>query len=336
LKKVVTQLDIAKEANVSRELVSVVLNGKDPNNKRCRKDVQEKIEKIAKRLNYRTNRSALFMKEKRHGSFGILAKDIGGEIQPRLFSLILPAARDYNRTLLLEQLPENLDERIIILDDSVVDGVIIFSEMPKEIMKKLDALYEEVLYFNTNKREGADVITIDDEKAGYAAAKKLIDAGRTKLVYINWMHQKSNHYSVSSRLKGIQLCCKEHGVDFVKDIRIEDIPTYYVYNEQVEEFICEKIRELDIDGVVLHADLIAPAFYNAVSSLGKRIPDDYSVVSFNNSNVSYSLKPKLSSFGLNDEETAKLIIKRMADLVDGKKDMERIKLPLELFEGKSV
>jgi len=336
LRKVVTQLDIAKEANVSRELVSVVLNGKDPNNKRCRKDVQGKIEKIAKRLNYRTNRSALFMKEKRHGSLGILAKDIGGEIQSRLFSLILPAAREHDRTLLLEQLPENLDERIIILDDCVVDGVIIFSEMPKEIMERLKTLHEEVLYFNTNKREGSDVITIDDEKAGYTATKKLIDAGRKKLAYITWGHRNSHHYSVDSRLKAIQLCCKDYGVDFVKEINIDDIPSNHIYNEQVEKFIYEEIRELDIDGVVLHSDLIAPPFYNAVSSLNKRISHDYSVVSFNNSNISYSLKPKLSSFGLNDEKTSKLIIKRMVDLVDGKKNMERIKLSLELFDGKSV
>lgn len=333
-RKQVTQLDIAREANVSRELVSVVLNGKDPSNKRCRKDVQERIEKIARKYNYRTNRSALLMKEKRHGSIGILVKHF--ELIPSgLFSEMLLAAKEQDYTLILEQLPENLDDKITMLDDYVADGLMVFSDMPEKIQKRLDMVRESVLYFNTNKRSGFDVITIADEEGGYAAGKLLADAGRKKLAYISWKDQQHPHYSVEARRQGVLRCCRDRGINLVLDYNI-DYFTLINHYEEASEIVYEVLLEHDIDGVVLHSDLVAPTVYNAAYRLGKNIPDDYSVVSFNNSNASYFLIPKLASFGVEYKTAAKLIVDRMIDLIDGKKNLETIRLPLNLFEGKSI
>jgi DNA-binding LacI/PurR family transcriptional regulator len=86
----------------------------------------------------------------------------------------------------------------------------------------------------------------------------------------------------------------------------------------------------------LQKDRIAPAFYSVANILGKRIPEDYSVISFNNSELSYGLDPKLTSFGFNNEDASDLIIGRMIDIIEGKKNLKTIKLSLELFDGESV
>ncbi len=334
--KRVTQRDIAKEAKVSRVLVSMVLNGKNQNEKICSKEVQERIETIAKRMNYRVNRSAYFMKQHSHGSIGILAKDLGAEVGSNLFSLILHEVKNYDRTLLLEQLPDDLDEKVILLDDCVVDGVIIFSEMPPKIIDMLEAIHERVLYFNTSRREGSDVVTINDEKGGYDAAKKLVDAGKKKIVYMVWGQEPWFHYSVLARLNGLKQCCREHGVEFAGQIDIVGLLPNHVSFEEAGHVIYDKISGVGFDGVVLHSDLLAPPFYYAARRLGKRVPEDCSVISFNNSNVSYSLNPKLASFGLDAKKTSALIIKRMMDLIEKKEGLKTINIPLELFDGGSI
>ncbi|MDA3797720.1 MAG: substrate-binding domain-containing protein [Kiritimatiellae bacterium] len=276
------------------------------------------------------------MKERRHGSLGILVKDIGAEIQSGLFSLILSVAKDNNYALLLEQLPVDLNDKMILLDDFVVDGLIIFSEMPPEIMSRLKNIQEEVLYFNTNKREGADVITIADEEAGYAATKFLADAGRKKIAYISWGETGNLHYSIQARRAGVLKCCEEMNLEFVLDFNIDEVATHFINYKKATNYILEKIADRDIDGIVLHTDIVAPALYNAVGQLGEKIPQDYSVVSFNNSSISYSLQPKLVSFGLDEKKAAKLIVERMIDLINGKKNLETIELSMNFFDGESV
>lgn len=336
IKKRVTQLDIAREASVSQELVSVVLNGKDSDNKRCGQDVQDRIKNIARKHNYRTNRSAMLMKEQRHGSIGLIVR-IFTQIRPHLFSKMLSAAKERDYALLLEQLPKNDgNSKMMLLDDSIVDGLIIFNEMPSEVMDRINNIQEPVLYFNTEKREGYNVITVDDEAAGYQAAKELDKAGRKKLAYISWAYGTTFHYSAPARKSGVDRYCKEHNMELILDFNIDLNNDDALDYRPIRDYILEKIKNKNIDGIVLQKDEIAPALYSAVNILGKKIPDDYAVISFNNSEISYGLDPKLTSFGFDNETASELIIDRMVDLIKGKKNLETIKLPLELFDGESV
>jgi LacI family transcriptional regulator len=336
IKKRVTQLDIAREANVSQELVSVVLNGKDNDNKRCRQDVQDRIREIAAKYNYRTNRSAMLMKKQRHGSIGVMVR-IFTQIQSHLFSKMLSAAKNQDYALLLEQLPTNNDKsKMMLLDDSIVDGLIIFNEMPSEVMDRINKIQEPVLYFNTEKREGSNVITVDDEAAGYLAAKSLGEAGLKKLAYISWVYGSTTHYSAPARKAGVERYCKEHSAELVLDFNIEMRNDKALDYKPIRDYILERLKDKDIDGIILQKDEIAPALYSAANILGKKIPEDYSVISFNNNEISYALDPKLTSFGFDNVSAAELIIDRMVDLIEGKKNLETIKLPLVLFDGDSV
>jgi LacI family transcriptional regulator len=335
MKKNVTQKDIAKEANVSRELVSIVLSGKDVDTKRCRPEIRKNILAIASKYNYRTNRSAAFMKSRRHGSLGFLVKDFG-QIQHDLFATIVPEAKKHACALLLEQLPEDLNSSVMMLDDYVVDGLIVFSELPEEIMERVEKVQEPVLYFNTNQREGRNVITVADEQGGYDAVETLAKAGRKKIAYICWGNVSVEHYSTMARKQGIIDGCRKLGLNFVKEIYINDIPHSPDNFNKVAAIIKEKTENEDIDGVVLHSDLLASPFYKAVHNMGKSIPNDYSVISFNNSLVAYSTNPELTSLGLDNDDVSNKIVTRLIDLINNKEDLDTITVNLKVFNRESV
>ena len=278
----------------------------------------------------------MLMKERRHGSLGLMVK-IFSQIQAHLFSSMLYAAKDQDYALLLEQLPKNYDNsKMMLLDDSVVDGLIIFNEMPPDVMERINHIQEPVLYFNTEKRDGYNVITVDDETAGYQAARKLGEAGRKKLAYISWAYGATTHYSAPARKAGVEKYCKEHNIGLVLDFNIEIPNDNALDYKPIRDYILERISDKDIDGIILQKDEIAPALYGAANMLEKKIPEDYSVISFNNSELSYGLDPKLTSFGFDNVTTADLIMDRMADLINGKKNLATIRLPLELFDGDSI
>jgi DNA-binding LacI/PurR family transcriptional regulator len=276
------------------------------------------------------------MKMQRLCSIGLVVK-IFSQIQSELFSSMLSAAKEHDYALLLEQLPlDHNKSKMMMLDDSVVDGLIIFSEMPAEVMEKVHNIQEPVLYFNTEKREGSNVVTVADEEAGYEAAKELGEAGRKKLAYISWAYGLTSHYSAAARKLGVEKYCKEHDLELVVDFNIDIMDLSVTDYKPIRDYILERISGKDIDGIILQKDRIAPAFYSVANILGKRIPEDYSVISFNNSELSYGLDPKLTSFGFNNEDASDLIIGRMIDIIEGKKNLKTIKLSLELFDGESV
>ena len=73
----------------------------------------------------------------------------------------------------------------------------------------------------------------------------------------------------------------------------------------------------DIDAVVLSSDTIAGQFYRAAARLGRRIPEDISVVGFNNSYVASALTPGLSSLFIDRFEYGRRAIHLLNEFING-------------------
>ena len=88
-------------------------------------------------------------------------------------------------------------------------------------------------------------------------------------------------------------------------------------------------------GYVCHCDSAAQRLYAMLAVTNQRIPEDVSVVSFDNTNLCESLMPKLTSIGLHKDSAAKKAFNVMAEALKNKK-ISVVQVKSHLVERESV
>jgi len=328
--KKVTQKDIASRVGVSCQLVSIVLNNSS-DIPRCRPELTKKIIKVANELNYRPSRVAKQMKHRRTGGIGILMKNVA-HVEHDLLQALLSEAKKNDYMISLEQVKDDKPNDVVIINEEVVDGIIVFADINQETLNQMDNIHEPILFYNTYKQTGTDVITCDDFQGGALAASKLIEANRKKIVYLTY--DSPTHPSLKQRKEGIEGECKKNNVEFIGEICCKKSAQYY--SEELAPEIAEKLKNIDFDGVVLYSDMLGTHFYEAMKILGKSIPKDCSVISFNNSGLAQFIRPRLTSLYIPYETIGSTIINKVVELIKQENQTEIPSLQYKVAEWDSV
>ncbi|KSU11853.1 Transcriptional repressor of arabinoside utilization operon GntR family [Lactococcus lactis subsp. lactis] len=135
----------------------------------------------------------------------------------------------------------------------------------------INATYEEL---------STPSIHVDDVETGYLATKELIDNNHQRLLLITKIDDLQGKY----RMKGFIKACEE------KEIKLSSnsIITYTTETEvSIYDKIISHLKEFtDISGIVCYNDKIAKTLIGKLSSLGYKIPDDFSIVGNDDSTLS--------------------------------------------------
>ncbi|MBB5887298.1 GntR family transcriptional regulator [Lactovum miscens] len=134
----------------------------------------------------------------------------------------------------------------------------------------INAVYEEL---------STPFICVDDVQVGYIATKELVDNNHKNLLLIT----KLDDLQGKLRMKGFIKACEEGHIQISSD----SIVTYTT--ETIETVYAEVINHLktqNITGVVCYNDMVAKVLINRLTELGYNIPEDYSIVGNDNSNLS--------------------------------------------------
>lgn len=134
----------------------------------------------------------------------------------------------------------------------------------------INAVYEEL---------DSSFICIDDVKAGYLATKELIINNHKNLLLITKIDDLQGKY----RMKGFMRACRENEIS----INSDSIITYTTETETESlEEIVEHLEKGNITGIVCYNDKIANLLISKLSSVGLKVPEDYSMVGIDNSLLS--------------------------------------------------
>ncbi len=178
-------------------------------------------------------------------------------------------------------------------------------ELLKNANKPMILLDHDVVRYP--QRSNFDVVSINNERAGYVVTSHLIEAGATSICYVNIDFQIHSPVS-SERFHGFQNALFDHGLD---PHLILTIP--YGNPAEAREALVRQIRAKNIDAIVCENDNIASQCMYYLLSAGMRIPDDIRIVGFDNLSSSRMLPVPLTTISQPIDQMASEAVSLIAD-----------------------
>ena len=314
----VTIRQVAAEAGVSITTVSHVLN--DVPGVRVNPGTRQRIQDTAARLGYVPNRFAQSLRTQRSNTIGL----IGDEIVTTPFAgkLILGAqdvalSRDaivfvvstgYQRDVENREIEELLRRQ--------VDGILYASMFHREVeLPSQLASAPTVLINSTCTAPGVPWVVPDEVAGGEDAAEVLLAAGHRRLGFIN---NVDDIPAASGRLEGFTRRLTRAGIpaDAVPVVTAETDPAggYVAAKELLS-------RETRPTGIFCFNDRLAMGAYRAAAELGLRIPEDLSIVGFDNQDyVADGLYPGLTTIELPHFDMGVWAAEQLFDRIEGASD----------------
>ena len=325
--------DVAKEAGVSIATVSRVLNDIDVVNE----DTKKKVVEAIKKLSYRPNIVARSLKTQRTKTIGILLPDISNQFYPEIVRGAEDVSNiyDYNIILCNSDLDiEKEKEYLRVLSEKMVDGVIYMSSsLNEEILELINELNLKTILVETKDKDGLlPSVTIDNVKGSYDSTKFLIEKGIKDIAFIGV--KKDNLNAWGDRYVGYENAIKEAGIEIDPDlVYLNSIKVKSGY-EGIQKFVNQNKK---FNGVVCASDDVAMGAINALRDNGLRIPEDVSVIGFNDNFAASIFYPKITTISQPTYDMGSVAMRMLIKLLN-KKELEEPHYVLEheLIEREST
>lgn len=328
-KKFVTIKDIAEVAGVSVNTVSRALG----NRGYVRKDTKEKVLKVAQELGYTRNCAATALRTKHSRIIGVVVVDNSNPFYAELVKGIESEARRNGYSIILintDRSYENEVKAIQTLLQRRVDGLIICAVQSQtdDIKELVDKKIPNVIVGSKLDGIKTNYIHSDDELGGYIAAKYLIETGHKNILFLNAFDYK---YAARMREKGVRRAIEEssHSINLSVINSLEGFENAY---EKFKQFLSEGIT---FDSVICYNDIYAIAVIKASKEFGLNIPNDFSLIGFDDIEFSSVVTPSLTTVRVDKTilgvEAFKALVKSIKEDVT-----TELVIPVELIKRESV
>lgn len=275
-KRTVTIQDVAKAAGVSVSTVSRVLNAKVD----VASDTQERVLKVINELGYTSNLAARSMRSRKKNLIGLVVPDIGfpysieimkginRAIAETSFDLLLYTTGGIQKdgTIMREQ------HYVSLLNNSLTDGAIIVASAAAEFITDAPIIAVDPHMLNPNY----PCVQGTNYRGAIEAMEYLLRLGHRRIAYINGRPEIA---SAGIRLQGYRDALLNAGVDLDESLILPgDFSTATGHKRALQ------LLSLDNPPSAIFAanDQSAIGVFQAADELGVRIPDDLSVVGFDN------------------------------------------------------
>jgi LacI family transcriptional regulator len=301
--------DVARLAGVSITTVSLVLN--ERRNTGLREDTQQRVRDAITALGYRPNHQARALATRSSRTLGFVGERLGTPFAGRLISGAHDMARTHDSLLLIldaddeKELAEAVDELI----SRRVDGILIATEGTREVrLPSTVSRVPTVLVNCVTSRFRVPSVLPDEEQGGRHAAQMLIDAGHRDIGCIGG---EVTSWAAKRRVKGFRAGLADAGIALrASSVRWGDYrsPSGYALTREV------MAQRRPPTAVFLGNDRMALGAYFALSEMGLRVPEDVSVVGYDDQEeLADSVCPPLSTVRLPFYEMGQLASRHLID-----------------------
>ena len=311
--------DVAAAAGVSVTTVSHVLN--DVAYARVSAETRAKVKAAAAELGYGPNRVAQALRTQRSGVIGFISEDIA--TTPHAGRIILGAdhvarRRGYHLMVMnVERLaePESREKDIDALLERRVDGVL-YATMFHHAVDLPEALHTvPTVLADANDSAGRVPGVVPDEYGGASAAvRHLVEAGHRRVGFIT---NVDDIPATRERLRAFRDVMAEAGVD-PDTLPIAAEISWTAGGYQAARKVLGAPTADRPTALFCFNDRMAMGAYRAAQELGLRIPEDLSVVGFDNQElIAESLHPALTTVALPHYEMGVWAVERLLALMAG-------------------
>jgi LacI family transcriptional regulator len=303
---------IAEQAGVSASTVARVLRGDFKGAQQRSIEKAKEIQRISQELGYRPNWRARALSRGQTRTIGLLYsnpmwifEDPMNEIAVGFTEAL--QEQGYDLRLIPVHIDQHWEELVY---GGAVDGVAALVSTPQAVHDVIaDGRVPVVLIGDVCK--GVPHVVSDDESGAYLATRHLLGLGHKHIVYyVSDTIRK--HYSVDARRTGYERAMREAGLaDFTDNWHIDD-----------EELTCRLLSPNRPTAIIGYCHVEALRIVHAAWSHGLTIPNDLSLISFNDMPMTRYMTPPLTVVGFDTMELGRVGAKMLIRKIQQKPDSE--------------
>ncbi|MEC1178858.1 LacI family DNA-binding transcriptional regulator [Metasolibacillus meyeri] len=308
----VTIKDIAREAGVSITTVSRVLNNKEEG---MSNETREKVLRVIEKVNYQPNQLARSLVTKRSKMLGLIVPNISNPFFPELCRGAEDEANDHNYSLIICNSDDQLHKEenyLRLLKEQQVDGILLSSKDQLSETNKMQLRESKIPFIIFDRGEEGNQhsgVFLDNEKGGYLAGQHLIALGHTQIACITG---PKNIHNSQKRLSGFQLALKEAALGLPEEF----ILTGDFKMDTAYQLAKEFLKNNRVTAIFACNDLMACGVYQAAHELGIRIPEQLSIIGFDDIPLITALIPKLTTIRQNTYEMGRKAIELLIHQIE--------------------
>ena len=308
--------DIAELAGVSIATVSRVVN----DSPRVSEKTKQKVRAVMEEHGYTPNVFARGLGLDSMKTIGIICPDVSDAYMAEAVAHLESRLHEYGYDCILCCSgfdKSNKEKYVELLLNKRIDALILVGstyagegggDKKAEYVRKA-ALKVPVFMIN-GYLEGENIYCAfgDDYGATYEVASQMIESGRKRILFLCDSHS----YSANQKLAGYEAALKAHGLPVLGDLKL------YVKNRihTVRDILLER-RDLNFDSVLATDDGLAVGAIKYAAAKLLKVPEDLCVTGFNNSSLSISCAPELSSIDNRVEELCTITVENMMKVLSG-------------------
>jgi LacI family transcriptional regulator len=304
LSKRVTLADVARRAGLSVSAASMILNGRPDT--RLSQDAHDRVHAAAAELGYRPNVAARGLKTDKTHTIAFISDVVATtRFASGLIKGALTAAESASHVMMVLETggePKRETEAIGAALDRQVDGIVFATMRARELFLPEIQVETPVVMLNATNARFPHAVLPDEYGGGRTAVRALTGAGlREGIALLGQSDAKEKGLfrsaTVAQRVAGIRDTMAEEGLEFVSETSVWLWEPNEGY-EATRRLLRQKTRPA---AILSMNDRLAFGAYQAAAEAGLRIPEDLSIVSFDNDELAAYLRPGLTTVALPHE-----------------------------------
>ncbi|HWR41892.1 LacI family DNA-binding transcriptional regulator [Sporomusa sp.] len=324
--------DVAKLAGVSPSTVSRVLNGKIPVNP----DTKEKVLAAIKELNYQPNAMAQVLKGGRINTIGLFLPNVRNLVFPAVIQGIEDTAKKHGYIVVVCNTDEDVEKEKFYIENlrrRLVDGFIFCTARAgtKHLLELQDEGFPHI-YLIRKSEQLADAVILDNYAGACLATEYLVGQGHRRIALINGPRDV---LLFQDRFAGYKDALAKAGIALDENLIIHDIHSWDDGYQAMVKLLALPEKP---DAVFATSDPKAIGAIQAIVDAGLAVPQDISVMGFDDSDPARMTVPLLTTVAQPFYEMGAKACERLIKNIEGKRNMKpKIDVfPAELVIRKSV
>ena len=322
--RISTLQDVARELGLSAGTVSRAITRPDL----VAQKTQKKIEEVIKRLHYIPHAAGRSLRSLSSGTIGAVIPKSGVST----FSQTTLALQDEltlrGKTLIVSQqnnLSEEVERSIRRILEHGVDGLLLLGEDHTgdtlSLLKNRGVPH--VLMWNVKRNIEQTYVTVSQSEAGRVAAKHLLELGHKDFAFIG--APLSINPRAAARLNGVKRTLAQSGLEIPDYAISEELHQFEKAGEATRKILG---RAPKTTAIICTSDFHALGALRALQELNRKVPDDISLVSFNNNDFSRHTYPALTTVDLRQHEVGTIAARMITELIDSGRSENKVLRPI--------
>ena len=289
----VTIKDIAIAVGVSPTTVSNVIRG---NAGRVSPEMIARINQAIEDMHYTPNLSARALVSSSSHIIGVINHlvplESGGFFQDPFHGALLAGIEQTLRQQGYYMMMRTIDsetELLSLLNNWNLDGLILTGIFPSDFFEALLKQRTPFLLIDSYVLDAVPQVRLEDRRGGYIAARHLLEMGHRRILFCG--PPIYEHGVLRERYTGYCEALAEYGLS----PRPEDVYGVEIGIDRSTALGRELARRDDYTAIFATADILAAGLISGLNEAGKRVPEDVSIIGFDDLNIARLTSPQLTT-----------------------------------------